>query len=117
MRTLIMMLLGLAMVVAATVSPGVYATEPSQVIADHLAMAKSYEEKAAALDKVIAEHEQMKKDYKTQYFINEKVTPVAGLKKMNEHCNAIINDAEKLKAQYLDFAKWHRMRAAELQGK
>lgn len=116
MRTLSIMILGLAMVVAATLSPSVYAAEQSQVIADHLAMAKSYEDKAAAQDALIAEHEQMKKDYKSRFFINGKVTPIGDLKKkMNEHCDAIINDAQKLKADFLDLAKWHRLRAAELQ--
>jgi len=117
MKTLSIVILGLAIMVGSLVTQNVYAAEPSQVAADHLAMAKSYEEKAAALDAVIAEHEQMKKEYKSKFFINEKATPMSGLKKMNAHCDAIIKDAKKLKAEYLDFEKWHEMRAKELQGK
>ncbi len=117
MKALTILVLCLAIMAASAVTYTAYAAEPSQVAADHLAMSKSYEEKAAALDSVITEHEQMKKDYKIHFFINEKVTPIARLKKMNDHCDAIIKDAKKLKAEYLDFAKWHRMRAEELQGK
>ena len=117
MRTLSIMILGLAMVVATAVSSGVYAAEPSQVAADHLAMAKSNEDKAAAQDVLIAEHEQMKMHYKARFFINERTTPMILVMKMEQHCDAIIKDAQKLKADFLDFAKWHRARAAELQGK
>ena len=117
MRTLSIMILGLAMVVATAVSSGVYAAEPSQVAADHLAMAKSYEDKAAAEDALIAEHEQMKRHYKARFFISERITPMIQLMKMEKHCDVIIEDAQKMKADFLDFAKWHRMLAAELQGK
>jgi hypothetical protein len=111
------MILGLSILFIAVVAPVVYAAEPAQVVDDHLAMSKSYEDKAAAQDALISEHEQMKKDYKSRFFINEKITPMAKLKKMNDHCDAIIKDAQKLKADFSDFAKWHRLRAAELQGK
>jgi hypothetical protein len=117
MKNVSIMILGLAILFSVVVSPIAYAAEPPQVSTDHLAMAKSYEDKAAAQDALIAEHEQMKKDYKSRFFINEKLTPMAKLKKMNDHCDAIIKDAQKLKADFNDFAKWHRLRAAELQGK
>lgn len=110
-------MMGLAMIMALGFPVRLYAeAEPSQVAQDHQAMAASYEEKAAAQDALIAEHTQMKQDYKNRYFINEKLTPSGKVKKMEDHCNAIINDAQKLKDELLDFAKWHRMRAAELQG-
>ena len=115
MRILSIIILGLVMAATVGASSIVYAAEPSQVATDHLSMAKSYEDKAAAQDALIAEHEQMKKDYKSKYFINEKITPMAKLKKMNDHCDAIIKDAKKLKAEFLDFGKWHRLRAEELQ--
>jgi len=117
MKKLSIIIFSVVIMIASAVAQNVYAAEPSQVADDHLAMAKSYEDKAAAQDALIAEHEQMKKDYKARYFINEKITPMSQLKKMNEHCDAIIKDAKKLKAEFLDFAKWHRFRAAELQGK
>lgn len=90
--------------------------DTAALVADHQAMAASYESKANAQGELIGEHTQMKQDYKQRFYINEKVTPTSGLEKMNEHCDAIIGDAKKLQAELLDFAKWHRMRAAELQG-
>ncbi len=92
------------------------AEDTAALVADHQAMAASYDNKAKAQDELIAEHTQMKQDYKKRFYINEKVTPASGLAKMDEHCDAIIGDAKKLQAEFLDFAKWHRMRAAELQG-
>ena len=93
-----------------------YAGEPSQVAADHQALAASYEEKAAVQDALIAEHTKMKQDYKTKFFVNEKVTPMGKVREMEAHCDAIIKDAEKLRSELLDFAHWHKMRAAELKG-
>lgn len=92
------------------------AAEPSQVAADHLALAASYEQKATEQDALIAEHTQMKADYKDRFFINEKVTPLDKVREMETHCDAIIKNAQTEKAKLLDFANWHRMRAAELQG-
>jgi hypothetical protein len=79
-------------------------------------MAASYEEKAAAQDALIAEHTKMKEEYKDRFYVNEKVTPMATMSEMEEHCDAIIDEAQRLKDQFLEFAKWHQMRAAELQG-
>jgi hypothetical protein len=36
---------------------------------------------------------------------------------MEEHCNAIVRDVEKLASDAEDLAKFHRLRAAELEGK
>lgn len=94
-----------------------YAVDQSQATAEHLKMAKYYEDKAAEQDALIAEHEQMKANYKQDFFINEKVSPMNKLKKMEQHCDAIIETARKQKNQLLEFAKWHRLRVAEMQGK
>jgi monoamine oxidase len=94
----------------------VYAVEVSQAIADHEGLAASYEEKAAAQDALIAEHTQMKKEYKDRFFVNEKVSSPDKIRAMENHCDAIIEAAKEEKGQLLEFAKWHRMSAAELQG-
>jgi len=117
MKTRNIALLSLVFLMGFMLSQNLYAAEPSQVASDHLKMEKYYEGKAAEQDAIIAKHQQMKREYKQQYFINEKVTPVSQLKKMEQHCDAIIHDVEKLKADYLESAKWHAMRAAELEGK
>ena len=89
----------------------------SETAANHEAMAAKYEEQAAAEEVLIQEHVQMKKDYKKKFFINEKVTPASKYQVMERHCDAIIKKARRLEAELLDFAKWHRMSAAELREK
>ena len=117
MKKLGITILSLTLLIGFAISQNLFAAEPSQVAADHLKMEKYYEDKAAEQDAIIAEHQQMKSEYKQRYFINEKVTPVSRIKEMEKHCDAIIHDAEKLKSDYLESAKWHKMRAIELQGK
>jgi len=109
-------ILSLALLIGFAASQHSYAAEPSEVAAGHFKMEKYYEGKAAEQDATITEHQQMKSDYKKQNFINEKVTLINRIKQMEQHCDAIINDAQKLKADFIEFAKWHRMRAEELQG-
>jgi 2-phospho-L-lactate transferase/gluconeogenesis factor (CofD/UPF0052 family) len=89
----------------------------NQAIVEHEKMISQYEEQAKAQDAVIVEHQKMKQDYKNRFYVNDKVTPTSGLKEMETHCNTLISEAQKMKADLLDFAKWHRSRNAELQGK
>jgi hypothetical protein len=116
MKTLNIAILSLAIMIGLALPRDLYAANPPQGAAGHLSMAKYYKGRVAEQEELISEHQQMKADYKKHYFINEKVTPSAGLKKMEDHCDAIIRDAKKSEAEFLDFAKWHKMRAAELQG-
>lgn len=111
-----MKILMIAMVLSLMSLTSVYAGEASEVASDHLAQAAAYEQRAQAQSDLIAEHTKMKEDYIRRYFINEKVSPTAKIKEMEKHCDTIIQDAANLKAELLDFAKWHRMRAAELKG-
>ncbi len=123
MKKINIVILSLAIMIGFAAFHNLYAAEPSAVAADHLAMAKSYEKKAAEQDVIITEQQQMKTDYEKRFYIDEKgenltpSRPLREVKEMEDHCDAIINDARKLKDDYLEFAKWHRMRAAELQGK
>ena len=86
-----------------------YAATP-KTAEDYLSLAARYEQKAQEQQAVIAEHEQMKKEG-----VTEK-TPVSLRQKMEKHCDAIIKDAAKLKEDYLVFAQYNKMRAAELKG-
>ncbi len=102
---------------------GSAATDQAQVstgtqdpkVAAELAKAAEYEKKAAEQEAVIQEHEKMKEDYKRSHGINGKNEFL--FTAMQKHCDAIIHDAGKLKADYEGFAQWHRMYAADLQGK
>jgi hypothetical protein len=63
MKTYVMALLVTGIVVSVFFPSPSYGAEEAQAIADHLAMAASYEEKAAQQDMVIAEHTKMKVEW------------------------------------------------------
>ncbi len=96
-----------------------FAAEVTDVIADHKAMAASYQEKAAAQDALITEHQQMNKDYDRRFTPGNasKIGIPSKVKEMEKHCGKIVKAAQQEKQALLDFAKWHEMRAAELQGR
>lgn len=116
MKIFATILLGAGLILA-TANAAVYAAEVDQVIAEHLAKAASHEEKANAQNALIAEHQQEKKDYKKRYYINDKITPPQTLAAFEKHCDAVIQDATKVRDDLQEFAKWHRMRATELKGR
>lgn len=93
------------------------AATAQQVASEHLAKATAYEAQAKTQSALISEHEQEKKEYKNKYYINDKVTPPQRFAAFEKHCDSVIADAAKLRDELSDFAKWHRLQAAELQGK
>lgn len=89
-----------------------------QTAEDHLAISKTYREKAATYRKEAADHRAMAEEYKRSVPPGPKgggENPWA--KKMREHCTAIATDAEKLAADAEKAADYHALRAKELQGK
>ena len=110
-KTMNMGMVALMAVLAA--GPIMSATVP-QTATEHLSMATAYDEKAEAQAVVVKEHEDMRKAYNAT--VNDK-TPAAIREKMDKHCGAIMKDAKKLQDDFKAFAQWHRMRAAEIQGK
>lgn len=115
MKAFTLILLSGALILA-TVSAAVYAGEVDQSVTEHLAKAASYEEKAKAQEAVIADHQKQKESYRRRYYINDKVTPPWLFARVEKEHDAIIKEAIRLRDEYLDFAKWHRMRTAELKG-
>ena len=95
-----------------------FATDVSSVVADHKAMAASYREKAAAQDALITEHQGMKGTYAKRFTPSNysKIGIPSNVKNMDKRCGKIVKAAQQEKQALLDFAKWHEMRAAELQG-
>jgi hypothetical protein len=93
-------------------------TKMPESAADHLALAKSYQEKAAGYRKEAAEHRAMADAYKKSVPGATKGGPEnPWAKKMEAHCRAIMTDAEKLATDADKAAEFHTMRAKELQGK
>lgn len=76
---------------------------------DYAALAAKYDKLAADQDAIIAEHQSMLINTDRQNPGSEK----RGGNPMNKHCNAIIKDAKKLKADYVAFAAWARLAAKE----
>lgn len=86
--------------------------------ADHQALAKQYEEKAAEYRKEAATHREMAAAAR-RYQEEMRGHPTAAsdaAAKMAKHCGAIMTDADKLAADAEAAAKFHHLRAKELQG-
>lgn len=94
----------------------VYADEISDAVAYHENLAATYKGRAGVEEASIAEHQQMKKDYQKKFSVIPKFETPNRVKEMNKHCDTIIRETDKLKHEFLKFAEWHRMRAAELKG-
>lgn len=113
-------MLSTAMLLAALALPAMAHAQAKmpETAADHLALAKSYQDKAALYRKEVAEHKAMAEAYKKSAAPAGKATgenPWA--KKMEAHCRAIAADAEKLAVDADKAAEYHTLRAKELQGK
>lgn len=88
-----------------------------QTAADHVALAKTYQEKAASARKDAEWHKQMAEQY-AKAFPDAK----GGAKnpwnvKMQKHCAALQKEAEKVAASNEKAAEYHNLRAKELEGK
>jgi len=84
---------------------------------DHLAMAQSYEQKAAGWNEEAALHRDMAAAYKASHPDPKGGARNADAVKMEKHCMDIVRDAEKLAGDASWSARYHRERARELQGK
>jgi len=85
---------------------------------EHLAMSEEYKKKTATYREEAAFHRKMLADYKRGLYSDPRQAfENPYVKKMRLHCEAYIKDAEALAADAEKFAEFHRLRAAELQGK
>ncbi len=98
-----------ALLVSFGITPVVKAEEAKKG-KDYAALASKYEKLAAEQDAVIAEHEGMKVSKAKQH---PGKPGLSENDKMNKHCNAIIKDAKKLKADYESFAAFCKLMAKE----
>lgn len=83
---------------------------------DHLAKAADYRKKAATYREEAAMHRKMYADYKLTVATHPKAPENPWLRKMREHCDRYIKNAEVLAVDAEKFAEYHGFRAAELQG-
>lgn len=84
---------------------------------DHAALAKMYQDKAAEYRKEAQHHQEMFEAYKKSVASSPKSPAPASVKKMQQHCQTLAKDAEKLAADTEKAAEFHTLRARELQGK
>ena len=85
---------------------------------EHDAMAESYRKKAASYREEAAFHRKMFADYKARVAVIPKSSMENPfIRKMREHCEVFIKDAERLALDADKFAEYHHFRAEELRGK
>jgi hypothetical protein len=85
--------------------------------ADHMAMSKSYADKANAWRAEAAYHRDMAAAYAKDHRDPKSGGRNQWTVKMEKHCNEIIKDVERLAADAEWAAKFHEMHARELEGK
>lgn len=83
---------------------------------EHLAKAEEYSKKAVAYRSEAAAHQKMLADFRGIALV-ERPDENPERREMRLHCEGFINKAEALAKEAENFAVFHRMRAAELQGK
>ena len=100
--------------------PAAMAANVPTTAEQHLALAKTYQEQAAANRKLAQEHRDMAEAYKNSAQNTQAVKrgeKLSWLVKMEKHCDAIATAAEKLADEDQKAADYHTLRAKELQGK
>lgn len=85
--------------------------------ADHAALTKSYEAKAAAYRKEAADHKAMAEAYAKAHPDTKGGQKNPWNVKMAKHCDTLAKDAEKLADDAQKAAEFHTLRGKELQGK
>jgi hypothetical protein len=85
---------------------------------EHRERAEQYRKKAAEYRQEAENHRKMLVEYtKTVATLPKERGENAYIKRMRLHCEKYINDAESLARDADEMAKWHLMRARELEGK
>ena len=103
--------------VASSVSQAQEVNVPTTV-EDHLALAKTYQEKAVTYRKEASYHREMFEAYKKRVPTAGKAPgPNPWVVKMQKHCQMLAKDADKLATDAEKAAEYHTLRAKELQGK
>ncbi len=97
-------------------APAFAAEDASVTVGQHQALAAQYEAKANDQNAIIAEHTSMTKEYEKRYGWMSVKGGNKDAGDMDKHCKAIVQNATGLKNEFLEFANWHRMRAAEVKG-
>jgi hypothetical protein len=110
----------LMMILASGTAALALADEPKvpETAQDHMALAKGYQDKAAAYRKEVEEHQLMAAAYKKSKGDAQAARGQRNpfVVKMEKHCAALAKAAEKLAVDNEKAADYHTLRAKELQG-
>ena len=85
--------------------------------AEHEALAKTYQDKAAGYRKEVEWHKAMAAAYAKKYPASKGGVKDARNVKMQKHCEEMVRAAERLAVEAEKAADFHNLRAKELQGK
>ena len=117
-RSLLALLLSTGSVAAVSSVSEAQTAQVPTTVEDHLALAKTYQEKAATYRKEAAYHREMFEAYKAKVPTAGKAPgPNPWVVKMQKHCQTLAKDADKLASDAEKAAEYHTFRARELQGK
>lgn len=84
---------------------------------EHRKLAEMYRRKAAEYRAEAEEHQKMLADYKKRSYQPKSSMEAGDIKKMRLHCERYIKAANNLATEAEEMAKYHELRAKELQGK
>ncbi|MFN7970897.1 MAG: hypothetical protein U0166_00850 [Acidobacteriota bacterium] len=101
---------------ATTADVYVRTTLPGKTAEECLAKAQEYRDKAAAQRAVATEHRKMFQDFAKANARSPKVAESPAIPRMKNHCQRLIDEAERLAVEAERFADYYRMRAADLRG-
>ena len=90
---------------------------PPATVEEHQTLAKKYRDEAARFRDVAAEHHAMAAAFAKSHPDAKGGAKNHASEKMQQHCNALVKDAEKLATDAEKAADYHDLRAKELQGK
>jgi type II secretory pathway component PulJ len=88
-----------------------------QTAAEHMAMSTSYQEKATAWRAEAAYHRDMAAAYRKGHPNLKSGAQNPWTIEMEKHCAALVKDAEKMAGDAEELARFHRLRAMEVEGK
>jgi len=88
-----------------------------ETAAEHMAMSGSYVEKAAVWRAEADLHKKMAAEYLKSHPDRKSGARNSWAVKMEEHCSALVRDARNAASDADELARFHRLRALELEGK
>lgn len=88
-----------------------------ETLDDHLKLATYYQDQAVGYRRISATHARMEQEYENRYPPLKGGSRPGFAEEMIRHCRALMRDLDSLAKDSEDFSSFHRMRAAEMQGK